>query len=81
MPWTSRKLLRPWVALVDPDLLVGLTRPTIVSSGMDALSQLIEPFLSVRANPFTDALARDGIRGEAADPGADPGAGAGSGDG
>jgi alcohol dehydrogenase class IV len=54
--------LLPRVALVDPDLLVGLTRPTIVSSGMDALSQLIEPFLSVRANPFTDALAREGIR-------------------
>jgi len=54
--------LLPRVAVVDPDLLAGLPRPVIASSGMDALSQLIEPFLSQRANPFTDALARDGIR-------------------
>jgi alcohol dehydrogenase class IV len=49
------------VAVVDPDLLVGLPRPTIAASGMDALSQLIEPLLSQRANPFSDALARDGV--------------------
>jgi alcohol dehydrogenase class IV len=55
-------LLLPKVAVVDPDLLVGVPRPTIATSGMDALSQLIEPLLSRRANPFTDALARDGIR-------------------
>ena len=55
-------LLLPSVALVDPNLLVGVPKPTIAASGMDALSQLIEPLLSQRANPFTDALARDGIR-------------------
>ena len=55
-------LMLPKVAVVDPDLLVGLPGPTIAASGMDALSQLIEPLLSRRANPFTDALARDGIR-------------------
>jgi alcohol dehydrogenase class IV len=55
-------LLLPKVAVVDPDLLVGVPKPTIATSGMDALSQLIEPLLSRRANPFTDALARDGIR-------------------
>jgi alcohol dehydrogenase class IV len=49
------------VAVVDPDLLVGLGRPTLASSGLDALAQLIEPFLSARANPLTDALARDGM--------------------
>jgi alcohol dehydrogenase class IV len=48
-------------AVVDPDLLVGLPPAVIASGGLDALSQLIEPFLSVRANPFTDALARAGI--------------------
>ena len=55
-------MMLPKVAVVDPDLLVGLPGPTIAASGMDALSQLIEPLLSQRANPFSDALARDGIR-------------------
>jgi len=55
-------LILPRVALVDPELLVGVPKPTIAASGMDALSQLIEPLLSKRANPFSDALARDGIR-------------------
>jgi alcohol dehydrogenase class IV len=55
-------LMLPKVAVVDPDLLIGLPKPTIAASGMDALSQLIEPLLSQRANPFSDALARDGIR-------------------
>jgi alcohol dehydrogenase class IV len=55
-------LLLPKVAVVDPDLLIGLPRPVIAASGMDALSQLVEPLLSQRANPFSDALARDGIR-------------------
>ena len=49
-------------AVVDPDLLAGLPPSVIASSGLDALSQLIEPFLSARANPVTDALAREGIR-------------------
>ncbi len=55
-------LMLPKVAVVDPDLLVGLPSATIAASGMDALSQLIEPLLSQRANPLSDALARDGIR-------------------
>jgi alcohol dehydrogenase class IV len=55
-------LMLPRVSVVDPDLLAGLPGPTIAASGMDALSQLIEPLLSRRANPFCDALARDGIR-------------------
>lgn len=54
-------LMLPRVAAVDPDLLSGLPPAVIAASGLDALSQVIEPFLSVRANPITDALARDGI--------------------
>jgi alcohol dehydrogenase class IV len=55
-------LMLPTVALVDPDLLVGLPAEVLASSGLDALSQLIEPFVSVRANPLTDGFAREGLR-------------------
>ena len=55
-------LMLPRAAIVDPDLLSGLPRPVLAAGGLDALSQLIEPFLSIRANPLTDALAREGIR-------------------
>jgi alcohol dehydrogenase class IV len=55
-------LMLPALAIVDPDLLVGAPPAVLASSGLDALSQLIEPFLSSRANPITDALAREGIR-------------------
>jgi alcohol dehydrogenase class IV len=51
----------PRLALVDPDLLASAPPAVLASSGLDALSQLIEPFLSARANPLTDALAREGI--------------------
>ena len=54
-------LMLPELAVVDPDLLEGVPAATIAASGMDALAQVIEPFLSRKANPFTDALARDGI--------------------
>lgn len=59
-------LMLPTVALVDPDLLVGLPAEVLASSGLDALSQLIEPFVSVRATPLTDGFAREGLRRSAA---------------
>lgn len=55
-------LMLPRLALVDPDLLAGAPRSVLASSGLDALSQLIEPYLSARANPLTDGLAREGMR-------------------
>jgi alcohol dehydrogenase class IV len=54
-------LMLPRLAIVDPDLLAGAPAPVLASSGLDALSQLVEPYLSARANPLTDALAREGI--------------------
>lgn len=51
----------PTVAVVDPDLLIGLPAPVLRSSALDALSQNIEPFLSSAANPLTDAFCQQGI--------------------
>ena len=51
----------PRLAVVDPDLLAGAPLEVLAAGGLDALSQLIEPYLSTRANPFTDALAAQGI--------------------
>lgn len=51
----------PRLAIVDPDALGSAPAAVIASSGLDALSQLIEAFLSSRANPLSSALAREGI--------------------
>ncbi len=51
----------PRVALVDPELTHGLPPTITAATGMDALTQLIEPFVSPRANPMTDALCREGM--------------------
>ena len=56
-PW-----MLPSVALVDPALTVGVPAAITASTGLDALTQLIEPFLSVKANPMTDALCLEGVR-------------------
>jgi alcohol dehydrogenase class IV len=54
-------LMLPRIAVVDPMLTLDLPPPITASTGLDALTQLIEPFLSVKANPVTDALCRDGV--------------------
>lgn len=54
------KLVAEW-ALVDPDLLATCPPQLIAADGMDAFTQLLESFVSTRANPMTDALARSGI--------------------
>jgi alcohol dehydrogenase class IV len=54
-------LMLPKVALIDPELLAGAPIEVLRSSGLDAFSQLIEPFLSIRANPLSDAIAKEGI--------------------
>ncbi|WP_373372087.1 iron-containing alcohol dehydrogenase [Nannocystis bainbridge] len=56
----SPKML-PRAAIVDPALTLSLPPAVTADCGLDALTQLIEPFLSRRANPITDALCRDGI--------------------
>ena len=52
----------PDVALVDPQLTHGLPPEITASTGLDALTQLIEPFVSLRANPMTDGFCREGLQ-------------------
>jgi len=53
--------LVPRVALVDPEMLASCPAPQIAANGMDALTQLLESYVSLKANPFTDALAWSGL--------------------
>jgi alcohol dehydrogenase class IV len=55
-------LMIPRVALVDPELTVSCPPPVTAASGLDALTQCLEPFVSVWATPLTDGLAREGLR-------------------
>jgi len=54
-------LMLPALALVDPELTYALPPTITASTGLDALTQLIEPFTCNRANPMTDALCREGM--------------------
>jgi alcohol dehydrogenase class IV len=54
--------LLPRLALVDPALSSDMPPALTARTGCDALTQLIEPFVSVRAGPMTDALCREGLR-------------------
>ena len=56
----------PRVAVVDPELTIGLSRALTASTGLDALTQLIEPYVSARANPMTDQFCVEGLRCTAA---------------
>ena len=49
------------IAIVDPSFTDGTPRAVTMASGLDAITQVIEPYLSNRANPVTDALCRDAI--------------------
>jgi alcohol dehydrogenase class IV len=55
-------LMLPRVALVDPLLTVSCPPSVTAASGLDALTQCLEPFVSVQATPLTDGLAREGLR-------------------
>jgi len=55
-------MLLPDVALVDPLLTVSMPPAVTAATGLDALTQLLEAFVSNKANPVTDALCREGLR-------------------
>ncbi|WP_439122763.1 iron-containing alcohol dehydrogenase [Marivita sp.] len=51
----------PMLAIVDPALTDNCPRGVTLASGLDAVTQVIEPYLSSKANPLTDAICRDAI--------------------
>jgi len=53
----SNILLRPGVALVDPELTVSMPRTTTIGTGVDALAHAVESYVTKADNPFSDALA------------------------
>lgn len=52
----------PKIAVVDPELTYALPPAITARTGLDALTQLIEPFVCARSQPMTDALCAEGMR-------------------
>jgi alcohol dehydrogenase class IV len=52
----------PSVAVVDPELTLTMPPPVTASTGLDALIQNMEPYVSKLANPLTDAICREGMQ-------------------
>jgi len=55
-------LMVPAVALIDPELTCSVPPALTATTGLDALTQLVEPFVCARTNPLVDALCLEGIR-------------------
>jgi alcohol dehydrogenase class IV len=55
-------MMIPRFALVDPELTVSCPPRVTAASGMDALTQCLEPLVSSKATPLTDGLAAEGLR-------------------
>jgi alcohol dehydrogenase class IV len=54
-------LLLARLALIDPELTLELPRGLTATTGLDAMTQLLEPLVSCRANPLVDGLCREGL--------------------
>jgi alcohol dehydrogenase class IV len=52
----------PRLAIIDPELARSVPPAVTAATGLDALTQCMEPFVSNAANPITDAVCRDGMR-------------------
>ena len=55
-------LMLPRYAVVDPELTYSMPPPITASTGLDAFTQLLEAFVSNKANPLTDGICREGLR-------------------
>jgi alcohol dehydrogenase class IV len=54
--------LIPAIAVIDPQLTYTVPADVTAATGLDAITQLIEPMVSMKANPFVDALCRQGLK-------------------
>jgi alcohol dehydrogenase class IV len=52
----------PDLAVIDPELTYSMPPSLTASTGLDAFTQILEPFVSVKSNPLTDALCREGLK-------------------
>ncbi len=55
-------LMLPHLALIDPELTYSMPPQITANTGLDALTQVMEPYVSFRANPLTDALCLEGMK-------------------
>lgn len=54
--------LLPDLAVVDPELTYSMPPALTASTGLDALTQLLESFVTAKSNPLTDAICIEGLR-------------------
>ena len=54
-------LMYPKLAVIDPELTYSLPPEITASTGMDAITQVLEPYVSKMANPMTDAICKEGM--------------------
>jgi len=54
-------LMLPRLAVVDPELTYSMPPAITAATGMDAFAQVMEPYVSLGANPITDSLCREGL--------------------
>jgi alcohol dehydrogenase class IV len=55
-------LMLPYLALIDPELTYSMPPSVTASTGLDALTQLMEAYVSNKANPLTDGICREGMQ-------------------
>jgi alcohol dehydrogenase class IV len=49
------------LAIIDPALTDHCPKAITLASGLDAITQVIEPYVSIKATPYTDAITRPAI--------------------
>lgn len=54
-------LMMPVLAIVDPECTLSMPPAVTAATGLDALTQLLEAFISKKANPMTDGFCREGL--------------------